>query len=210
MTQQVAKQLFIFIFVTLFCSFVINEKTNIPKVQGQITEYESTIEEFEDNIPVIDRFNPYAISEAGKTFIKSTESLVLVSYLDATGYAIGYGHHGKDIYKEMVIDSLQAEIYFNEDMHKIEKSVERLIKGLPYEYNFSQGFVDGLSSLVYNCGEAGVRNTEFYQRLKQCRVRNGVMNKSDWEYTLSVVKETKISHKGHIKRRQTEYAMMLN
>lgn len=210
MTQQVAKQLFIFIFVALFCSFVINEKTNIQQVQTQITEYESTIEEFEDTVTVVNVLNQYAMSEAGKNFIKSTESLALVSYWDVTGYAVGYGHHGKDIHKGMVIDSLQADKYFDEDMKKIEKCVERLIKGLPYEYNFSQGFIDGLSSLVYNCGEGGVKGTEFYRRLKRCRVHNGVMNKRDLEYTLSVVKETKISHKGHIKRRQHEYAMMLN
>jgi len=211
MTTYQYKQLFIIIFSSILCTFVICDKIqDVTTEYPEVTEYESTIEEFADVVTKTNNLSPYAISEAGKNFIKSTEALALTSYWDATGYAIGYGHHGKDIHKDMVIDSIQVEIYFDEDMKKIEKSVERLIKGLPYEYNFSQGFVDGLSSLVYNCGEAGVRNTEFYKRLKQCRVTNGVMNKSDWEYTLSVVKETKISHKGHIKRRQTEYAMMRN
>ena len=110
----------------------------------------------------------------------------------------------------MIIDSLQAEKYLDEDLQQIEKSVKRLIEKLPYKYKFSQGFVDGLSSLVYNCGEAGVRNTEFYKRLKQCRVVDGVMNKSDLDYTLSVVKETKVFCGGHVKRRQKEYAMMID
>ena len=211
MTTYQYKQLFVIIFSIFLCTFVIYDKLTIDSqyVTDNIIEYESTIEEFTDVETKTNSLSPYAISESGKNFIKRTEALSLTSYWDATGYAVGYGHHGKDIHKDMVIDSLQAEIYFDEDMQKIEKSVERLIKALPYEYNFSQGFVDGLSSLVYNCGETGVRNTEFYKRLKQCRVVNGKMNHEDWIWTLSVVKETKISHKGHITRRAQEYAMML-
>ena len=205
--EQELKQIFIFIFAVMLCSFIIYNSTDTSKYQ--ITEYE-IIEEPEDTIPIIDIFNPYAISEAGKEFIKRVENLSLISYWDATGYAIGYGHHGKDIYKDMIIDSIQADIYFNEDLLKIEKSVERLIKGLPYEYNFSQGFIDGLSSLVYNCGESGIKETDFYQRLRQCRVENGIMNEDDWNFAMSVIKETKISQEGHIKRRNEEFWMMLD
>ena len=212
MTTYQYKQLFVVIFSVILCTLVICEKIQDVAIEpecAEVTEYESTIEEFTDVVTEVNVLSPYAISEAGKNFIKSTEALTLTSYWDATGYAVGYGHHGKDIHKGMVIDSIQAEKYFDEDMQKIEKSVERLIKGLPYEYKFSQGFIDGLNSLVYNCGEGGVKSTEFYKRLKQCRVVNGKMNQEDWIWTLSVVKETKISYKGHIIRRAQEYAMML-
>ena len=75
-------------------------------------------------------------------------------------------------------------------------------------YKWPQGIVDGLGSLVYNCGERGVRTTEFYRRLQNCRFENGKINKSDIDYTLAVVKTTRCSKPGHFKRRAGEYAMM--
>lgn len=151
----------------------------------------------------------YIISNDGIEFIKKYEKCVLTAYRDANGYSIGYGHHGSDVYSGMTITKAQADEYFRKDINKFKACVKRLIEALPYEYEFSQGFIDGLYSLVYNCGEAGVKNSTFYQRLLKCRVSNGVMNESDFNYTVAGVKVSKISAPGHAKRRHAEHLMML-
>ena len=152
----------------------------------------------------------YVISNDGIEFIKKYEKCVLTAYPDANGWSIGYGHHGSDVYEGMTITKAEANEYFRKDIQKFKASVRRLIEALPYEYEFSQGFIDGMFSLVYNCGETGVKNSTFYQRLLKCRVVDGVMNESDFNYTVAGVKESKISAPGHVKRRYAEHLMMLN
>ncbi len=152
----------------------------------------------------------YSISNNGKQFIKDQEKCVLTAYWDSDGYSIGWGHHGKDVKKGMKISKAQANKYFNADIKKIEASANRLIKNLPYKYHFSQSFFDGLCSLVYNAGEGGVQRSEFYKRLKNCRVRNGKMNNNDLSFSIAGVKTSRISCKGHISRRYDEHKLMLS
>jgi lysozyme len=152
----------------------------------------------------------YSISNNGKKFIKEQETCVLTAYWDSNGYSIGWGHHGKDVKKNMRISKVQAHKYFNEDIKVIETVANRLINNLPYKYKFSQSFFDGLCSLVYNCGEGGVQKSEFYQRLKRCRVKNGKINQNDLNYSIAGVKTSRISVPGHKSRRYDEHRLMLN
>ena len=151
----------------------------------------------------------YQISQEGIDLIKKYESCSLSAYKDANGWSIGYGHHGSDVYEGMKITKKEADEYFKKDIQRFKESVKRLIEALPYEYKFSQGFIDGLYSLVYNCGETGVKTSTFYQRLLKCRVKDGVMNEQDFNFTVAGVKESKISAPGHIKRRHAEHLIML-
>jgi len=150
----------------------------------------------------------YTISNHGKNFIKKHETCKLTAYWDSNGYSIGWGHHSKDVYKGMKISQTQANKYFDKDIKEVEKAANRIIKSLPYEYKFSQNFFDSLCSLVYNCGEGGVKSTNFYKRLKSCRVKNGKMNMNDFNFTLAAVKTSKISAPGHKERRLNEYKLM--
>ena len=152
----------------------------------------------------------YTISNIGKQFIKDQETCVLTAYWDSNGYSIGWGHHGSDVKKNMKISKAQANKYFNEDIKKIEAAANRIIKSLPYKYKFSQGFFDGLCSLVYNTGEGGVMKSEFYKRLKNCRVRNNKINVNDLNFSIAGVKTSRISCKGHISRRYDEHKLMLS
>lgn len=152
----------------------------------------------------------YNISNSGKQFIKNQENCSLIAYWDSDGYSIGWGHHGKDVKKNMRISKAQANNYFNKDIKEIEKAANRIIKTLPYKYKFSQGFFDGLCSLVYNAGEGGVMKSEFYKRLKNCRVRNNKMNINDLSFSIAGVKTSRISCKGHISRRYDEHKLMLS
>lgn len=152
----------------------------------------------------------YSISNDGKEFIKSVEKCKLTAYPDAGGYSIGWGHHGSDVTAGMTINQKRADKYFNEDIKAAEGMVNWLLKQLPYEYKFSQGFIDGMVSLVYNAGAGNVQKSAFYQRLKRCRVKGGKMNESDFVYTLAAVKTSCVTCKGHKPRRVQEYNMMIN
>ena len=153
--------------------------------------------------------NAYTISHDGKESIKKYEQCSLTAYWDSNGYSIGWGHHGSDVKKNMRISKAQANKYFNKDIKKIENIANKLINNLPYKYKFSQGFFDGLCSLVYNAGEYGVQKSEFYRRLKRCRVRNGKINKNDLNYSIAGVKTSRISAPGHKYRRYDEHKLML-
>ena len=151
----------------------------------------------------------YTISAEGIKMIKEFESCRLTAYPDAGSWSIGYGHHTAEVYEGMKTTQAQADKYFESDIKKCSGSVRRLIEGLPYEYEFSQGFIDGLFSLVYNCGEGGVKRSVFYQRLMNCRVVDGVMDESDFNFTVAGVKQTQVRCKHHVERRHKEHLIML-
>lgn len=159
---------------------------------------------------LVSNLQAYTISNRGKQFIKNKETCVLTAYWDSNGYSIGWGHHGSDVKKNMRISKSQANKYFNKDIKEIEAGANRLINKLPYKYKFSQGFFDGLCSLVYNAGVGGVQKSEFYQRLKRCRVKNGRINKGDLNYSIAGVKTSRISAPGHKSRRYDEHKLMLS
>lgn len=152
----------------------------------------------------------YSLSDDGKEFIKQHEKCVLKPYKDGKYYSVGWGHNGPDVDPDMVITQHKADEYFEDDIKWVEERANAMINDLPYEYEFSQGFVDGLCSLIYNAGAGGIRKSEFYKRLTRCRVVDGEMNMEDYYYTLAAVKTTRISHPGHHKRRKAEHYMMLN
>jgi GH24 family phage-related lysozyme (muramidase) len=152
----------------------------------------------------------YMISAEGIKMIKDFEKCVLTAYPDAGSWSIGYGHHTAEVYEGMKITQAQADKYFESDIKKCAGSVKRLLSALPYEYEFSQGFIDGMFSLVYNCGEGGVKRSVFYQRLMNCRVVDGVMDESDFNFTVAGVKLTQAKTKHHIERRHKEHLMMLS
>lgn len=158
---------------------------------------------------------PYSISEVGKEHIKDYESLRLKPYCIGknTRPSIGYGHQILDNEKYTTITKAEAEAIFEKDIEKTNASINRLLKNLNKKFKFSQGFIDGLGSLIYNCGEYGITQTEFYQRLNNCRYDNSVksnINQSDYNYTIAAVKNTKVTHAGHKSRRLAEYQMMIN
>ena len=152
----------------------------------------------------------YSISNAGKNLIKKHEKCSLTAYWDVNGYSIGWGHHTKDVKKGMKINKTIANAYFDKDIKWVEDAANRLIKNLPYQYKFSQGFFDGLCSLIYNCGEHGIKTSKFYNHLKNCRVKQGKMNMNDYNFTVASVKTTKVSCEGHKARRFDEHKIMLS
>lgn len=182
----------------------ISESNNIDSISYNI------------NIDTISNFAayPYTVSNNGKNFIKEHESLKLTAYNDPspTKRSIGWGHQIQPGENYTVITKEQADRIFEQDIKRIEASLNRLLKKTNPNFKYSQGFIDGMASLIYNCGEYGVSTTVFYQRLLKCRLDNSEdsINESDLRFTLAAVKTSKIFCEGHKIRRANEYKLMIN
>lgn len=161
-------------------------------------------------------FNSYAytISDKCKRQIMLRESCSLTVYKDNTGYSIGYGHRLKKGENYKKISKKKAEQLFLEDIKSVEVSINRILKNIKFKP--TQNFIDGLADLVYNCGEAGVKKSEFYKRLCRCRVKNGKVNQNDLNYTLAAVKTMRLPSvntglkEGVAKRRYEIHKQMIN
>lgn len=157
----------------------------------------------------------YSISEKGKAFIKKHEKCVLKAYNDPDPKrrSIGWGHQIRPNENYEQITHAKADELFDKDIVWVNDAINRLLSETDGRFEYSQGFIDGLGSLIYNCGERGVSLTQFYDRLKRCRYdRGGIgnVNKNDFYYAVAAVKTARISARGHIERRYNEHKMMLN
>ena len=156
----------------------------------------------------------YTVSDKGKKQIMLRESCKLTLYRDNTGYSIGYGHRIKRGENYKKISKAKAEQLFKEDIKNVEASINRILKNIKFKP--TQNFIDGLADLVYNCGEGGVKKSEFYKRLSKCRVKNGKVNKNDLNYTLAAIKTMRLPSsktglkEGISKRRHETHKQMLS
>ena len=158
----------------------------------------------------ISNSHAYAISEVGKKHIQAYEKLSLDVYKDGNGYSIGWGHHllPGESYKH--ISKAKADKLFNEDIQKTNKAINRLLKRFDGKVKFSQAFIDGIGDLIYNCGEGGVLNSEFYKRLCNCRIKNKKFNENDLNFTIAAIKNMKITCNAHVSRRYETHKRMLS
>ena len=156
----------------------------------------------------------YKVSSKGESLIKGFESCSLTAYVlkGETFKTIGWGHRiydGEDIPDN--ISQQDADRLFRKDIDSVNSSINVLMGEVSPMFKPSQGFIDGIGSLIYNCGEAGVRNTRFFTRLKNCRYdEDGNIIKKDLEYALAIVKHTNVTMTGHKSRRIAEYELMCN
>lgn len=158
-------------------------------------------------------FKRIKVSHRGKNMIKQFETLQLTSYRikGETSNTIGWGHKinsddpiwlrrkwvGEKITKQ------QAEEIFRKD---IEEFVEPALNRIAAELlendinpnNVRQSAWDGLASMIFNCGERGVKTTEFYEYFKVGK----------FDKAISMVEETRVYMNGHKTRRQAEQELM--
>lgn len=162
----------------------------------------------------------YTVSKSGEQFIKNFEGCQLICYRISgeNSNTVGWGHkiktsdpkHLRRLSVGERISQIHADNLFKKDIDEVNFYVNYMLSTLPHNYEYSQGFIDGLGSLVYNCGMSGVMNSEFWNRLQNCRGHNKTINSSDLNFTLAAVKHMNITKKGHIIRRQAEYELMLS
>lgn len=160
------------------------------------------------------------VSTNGENLIKKFETCQLKCYRieGENTNTIGWGHKIKSTDPKWLrklsigqsISQSTADELFRQDMIEVNQNINYMLKTLPHNYVYTQGFIDGLGSLVYNCGMAGVMNTTFWNRLKNCRGDKHIINEDDLQFTLAAVKTTNITMNGHKNRRKEEYLMMLD
>lgn len=153
------------------------------------------------------------VSNQGKKMIKKFETLQLTSYRieGENSNTIGWGHKinsddpiwlrrkwvGEKITKEQA-----DEIFHNDIENFVEPALNRIADEL-LENDINPNYVrqsvwDGLASLIFNCGEQGVKTTEFYQYFKIGK----------FDKAISMVDGTKVFLNGHKVRRKEEQRMM--
>lgn len=164
---------------------------------------------------VLYTYNNVKSDAEGREFIKQYESLSLKAYKlkGESRYTIGYGHV---IYEDSIphqISKEYAEKLFKQDMEKFDECVRDMLSELDHRFTYTQGFINGLVSLTYNCGPDGVKKTRFWQRMKNCRYdkKNNCINQKDLAYAIEAVKTANISKvysNGHKNRRKAEHATM--
>lgn len=100
-------------------------------------------------------------SEEGKRFIKEKEGLRLEAYRCSGGIlTIGYGHTA-GVVPGMIINKIQAEKFFLEDLEqKAESIINRLVK-VP----LTQGQYDALVSFVFNLGAGNLMKSTLLKLL---------------------------------------------
>lgn len=194
----------------------IDNNTNNMKTENMFNETEMfNISEQTQNIEHFNRPKRYKLSKKGKDFIKSQETCVLHAYNDPDPKrrSVGWGHQIQPGEKLEHITQRKADELFDKDIEWVNDAINRLIKQQDRRFIYSQGFIDGLGSLIYNCGERGVTLTEFWNRWSRCRYDKnmpGNINQNDLNFTIAAVKTSRISAPGHIERRYDEHKLMLN
>lgn len=176
-------------------------------------------QEDKNSTSIVGISKPYKISQKSVDIIKKFEGCRLTAYKytnKKTGkrekfYTIGYGHvifPGDPTPMKITLE--HAERLLKEDLNKIYvPSARRLLEQIDPNFKVTQGFFDGLVSLVYNCGEAGIQKSAFWKLLKKCRVdQSGKINKKDYDQMLQAIKTARASEPGHFIRRKQEYALM--
>ena len=157
----------------------------------------------------------YKLSKKGKDFIKSHEDCKLHAYNDPdkNRRSVGWGHQIQPGENLEHISKKKADELFEKDIEWVNDAINRLISKHDNRFVYSQGFIDGLGDLIYNCGERGVTLTEFWNKKKKCRYdfySQNYINKNDFNYTIAAVKTSRISAKGHITRRYNTHKIMLS
>ena len=211
------------IFYQFFCNNFSSAENNTKTVKINIIESSKKINVKKNANALINVKNnikknsnrKYRMSKAGLDFIKSKETCVLTAYNDPDPKrrSVGWGHQIQPGESLEHITQKKADELFEKDIEWVNGAINRLIKQHDRRFIYSQGFIDGLGSLIYNCGERGVTLTEFWNRWSRCRYDKntpGFINQNHLIFTIAAVKTSRISAKGHIERRYDEHKLMLN
>ena len=151
------------------------------------------------------------MSLEGIDFIKSNEGIAKRAYWDVNGITVGWGHkiNADDpewLKKMRVGDWLSksnADYLFARDIvDMVNPGIQLILRDLESHgidtEKLSQGFIDGLGDLIYNCGLRGVMTSEFYT----------VARSGDIKLALKLVPKTRVYCQAHVVRRSKTYSIM--
>lgn len=206
----------VLIFGVVFIDKFTSEPNVSAKAISKVDAYK-VIEKIPDEIKSVETkvltnkkdIEPVHISEKGIRFIKEAEKFSPQGYWDVNGVTLGWGHKINSNDPEWLkskkvgdwISKSDADKLFQKDIDKfINPALVRITNELSENKVYiSQDMIDGIASLVYNCGESGFKSTRFYALLKEGKINEAI----------SCVTETKVSCEGHKERRKNEQALMI-
>lgn len=218
---------------TMLCS-IINKCVPVSQEEKEslITQVENIAPSKDDDKEPVKRENVinlnFRISENGINHIKQYEKCRLEPYFatkkeKAKGIkTIGWGHKitSKDpvwLKNAKSITQQQADELFKHDIKIYEHELAQAFKTLPKHLQnvnlYPQGFIDACISLIYNCGRKNLKDSPFFVTLGNCSLdKNGNINKNDYIYACSKIKESCITQQGEVmdglvKRRYQECLM---
>lgn len=107
------------------------------------------------------------ISQKGIDLIKRYEGVRLKAYKPVPtepGWTIGYGHHGPDVHKDMVITESHAERFLRRDLERFEKGVNEMVTT-----HINQNRFDALVSFAFNVGLGNFQNSTLLRETNKRR-----------------------------------------
>lgn len=190
------------------------DKTNEIINQVNIENTEDVVSPKENSMLSKSYAKGFNISEEGITHIKRYEKCSLKPYY-ATEYekskgikTIGWGHKiiNSDpswLKQATSITQEQADELFSSDIEIYENEVRRLIKSeMPKKLQdptlYPQGLMDVFVSMIYNCGLKNLKNSDFIQTLKKCRIDSDTnkINEDDFYFVCSKIRNSCITQNG--------------
>lgn len=190
-----------------------NVEVKVPLIDDEATQsvsfigYANSIVKVSNNVPVKGR----QLSDNGLKFIKKNEGLAGKAYWDVNGITVGWGHKiNKNDSQWLKSVKVGDEVSKSDADYLLEKDIATMVNpGIRHiirdlESNgvdtrrLTQGMIDGIGDLIYNCGLGGVKQTEFYRTLRTGNI----------ERAISLVPTTRVYCKGHETRRMNTKILM--
>lgn len=175
---------------------------------------ENTVKPKENSMLSKSYANGFNISEDGIRHIKQYEKCSLTPYY-ATEYekingikTIGWGHKiiNSDpswLKEAKSITQEQADELFLNDIKIYEGEVKRLFKSeIPKKLQdptlYPQSTMDVFISMIYNCGFKNLKNSDFIQTLKKCRIDSDTnkLNEEDFYFACSKIRNSCVTQNG--------------
>ena len=152
-----------------------------------------------------------SVSDKGIMFIKQNEGMLRQAVWDVNGISVGWGHKINSRDPKWLRDfkigqwisaSTANELFANDIENFLNPSLRYALRDLESSgvdtKKLSQGFVDGMADMIYNCGLNGMMTTDFYYTLKKGHI----------DKAISLVPSTRVYCEGHKTRREKTYQMM--
>lgn len=136
------------------------------------------------------------LDKKGLDLIKSFEGCRLKAYKCVPTekyYTIGYGHYGKDVSKDMIITSKQAEELLIKDLAKFEQYVNSYVK-----VSITQSMFNALTSFCYNCGPGALGSSNLLKYVNKKEFEKASQEFPKWNKSGGKVLN------GLVKRREKE------
>lgn len=153
-----------------------------------------------------------SVSDKGIMFIMQNEGLLQQAVWDVNGISVGWGHKINSSDPKWLRDfkigqwisvTIANELFANDIKNFLNPSLRYVLRDLEDSgvdtKKFSQGFVDGMADMIYNCGLKGMMTTDFYYTLKKGHI----------DKAISLVPSTRVYCDGHKSRREKTYQMMV-